>query len=63
MLIDSAADMPGSPANTVSVTVDLNKCYGGALPAGQLVRVDLGAYTSSSVADRTGQTFWVENTG
>jgi hypothetical protein len=63
LLIDSAADQPASPANTMSVTVDLGQCYGGALPVGQPVRVDLAATTSSLPTDGTDQTFWIENIG
>lgn len=63
VLIDSAADQPASPANPLSVTVDLSKCSAGALRAGQPTRVDLGATTSHLPTDSTGQTFWVERTG
>jgi hypothetical protein len=63
VLIDSAADQPASPANTLSVTVDLSKCSAGASRAGQPTRVDLGASTSHLPTDATGQTFWVERSG
>jgi hypothetical protein len=63
VLIDSAADQPANPANTLSVTVDLSKCSVGGLRAGQPTRVDLGATTSHLLTDSTGQAFWVQRTG
>jgi hypothetical protein len=62
LLTDAAADQPASAANALSVTVDLTRCVGGALPAGQSVRVDIQAKTSSLPTDSTEQTLLVEST-
>jgi len=62
-IVDSTADQPASPANTMSVTVDLNQCAGGALPTDRPTQINLAATTSSLPTDSTRQTFWVQGTG
>jgi hypothetical protein len=64
MLVDSAADQPANPANTISFTVDVSACMaskGQTFPVGQPVGFDISANSQSS-QDHSNQTFWLERT-
>ena len=63
-VIDSSADTPASPANTISFTVDVSQCLaaqGSSLPVGQPVEFDISANSQSSL-DHANQTFWLQRT-
>ncbi|HUB04925.1 MAG TPA: hypothetical protein VMA76_07640 [Solirubrobacteraceae bacterium] len=64
MLVDSAADQPANPANTISFTVDVSACMaakGQPFPVGRPVMFDISANSQSS-ADHSNQKFWLERT-
>jgi hypothetical protein len=64
-LVDSAADAPANPANTMSFSIDLTQCLASkgvtSFPVGQPVTFDLSANSQSSL-DHANQTFVVERT-
>jgi hypothetical protein len=64
-MVDSAADQPASPSDTISFTADLTKCLAAkgiaGFPLHQPVNFDLSANSQSS-SDHANQTFVVERT-
>jgi len=64
-LVDSAADAPANPANTMSFSIDLTACLASkgvtSFPVGQPVTFDLSANSQSSL-DHANQTFVVQRT-
>lgn len=65
VLVDSAADSPANPANTLTATLDLTRCLAGkgisSFPVGSTVEVELGSAAQSS-ADSATQQIWVRRT-